>query len=104
MPEITVADLYLAAFCLSLITDAVLVGVVLAKLASTRRLVWVAALMASVFFSCTFSYLMYGLHAGAERGGSWVAYAIAGIVLSVVIVLSRMLSFDRPWQQEGKSC
>ena len=99
MPEITVADLYLAAFCLSLITDAVLVGVVLAKLASTRRLVWVAALMASVFFSCTFSYLMYGLHVGTERGGSWVAYAIAGIVLSVVIVLSRMLSFDRTFSQ-----
>ncbi|AYN96805.1 hypothetical protein EAW52_24155 [Pseudomonas sp. LTJR-52] len=104
MPDITVADLYLAAFCLSLITGTVLIGVVLAKLAATRRPVWVAALVASVFFSCTFSYLMYGLHVGTERGGSWVAYAIAGIVLSVAIVLSRMLSFDRTWQQGGKSC
>ena len=77
------------------ITGAVLIGVVLAKLAATRRPVWVAALVASVFFSCTFSYLMYGLHVETERGGSWVAYAIASIVLSVVIVLSRMLSFDR---------
>ena len=56
MPDITVADLYLAAFCLSLITGAVLIRVVLAKLAATRRPVWVAALVASVFFSCTFSY------------------------------------------------
>lgn len=39
------------------ITGAVLIGVVLAKLAATRRPVWVAALVASVFFSCTFSYL-----------------------------------------------
>ncbi|ENA27868.1 hypothetical protein HMPREF1487_09051 [Pseudomonas sp. HPB0071] len=99
MPDITVADLYLAAFCLSLITGAVLVGVVIAKLAVNRRTVWVAALMASVFFSCTFSYLIYGLYLDNEKAGSWIGYAIAGLVMSVVMMLSRMLSFDRPFEQ-----
>ena len=104
MPDITVADLCLAAFCLSLITGAVLIGVVLSKLAATQRPVWVAALMASVFFSCTFSYLIFGLYLDNEKAGSWIGYAIAGVAMTVVIVLSRLLSFDRTWQQEGKSC
>lgn len=104
MPDITVADLYLAAFCLSLITGAVLVGVVIVKLAVIRSTVWVAALMASVFFSCTFSYLIFWLCLDNEKSGSWIGYAIAGLAMSVVLVLTNLLSFDRTWRQGGKPC
>ena len=104
MPDIAAADLYLAAFCLSLITGAVLIGVVLAKLAATQTGRRVAALVASVFFSCTFSYLIFGLYLDSETSGSWIGYAIAGVAMSGVMLLSRMLSFDRTWQQGGKSC
>jgi heme/copper-type cytochrome/quinol oxidase subunit 4 len=104
MPDITAADLYMAAFCLSLISGAVLVCAVSAKLAATRRPVWVAALMASVFFSCTFSYLIFKLYVGIEDEGSWVGYAIASVAMSVVIVLSRMLCLERTSRQGGKSC